>query len=157
MAKKITIGVLCERDLDIFNEIKRFSKLNYGIKFVNLVKSGSSFSIKYFKKRIRKYQFSFFIIKLYSEESNRKIYEALSLYTHNIPLLNSIRAVRTCESRKETFYLVENNCKKLKIPKSFYSLNSAYEAISSGIPLIIKLDTHNIRNFSKFDRILGVA
>ena len=157
MSKKVIVGYIVNRDFDIFGEIKRFSKLYYGVKFVNLVKSGSSFSIKYFKKKIRKYQFSFFIIKLYSEESNKKIYDVLSSYAHNIPRLNSLRSVRTCESRKETFHLIEQKCKKLNVPKSFYSLNAAYEAVSNGIPIIIKLDTHNIRNLSKYDRIVGVA
>ncbi|TFG21806.1 MAG: hypothetical protein EU529_12385 [Promethearchaeota archaeon] len=157
MPKKIIVGSICNRDLDIFDEIKRFSKINYGIKFVNLLKNGSSFSVKYFKKKLKKYQISFLIVKLYSEETNQKIYDALNSYAANIPRLNSLRSVKTCESRKESFKLVEQKCKKLKIPQSFYSINTAYEAVSKGIPLIIKLDTHNIRNLSKYDRIIGVA
>lgn len=157
MPKKIIIGSVCNRDLAIFDEIKRFSKINYGIKFVNLLKNGSSFSVKYFKKKLKKYQISFLIVKLYSEETNQKIYDALNTYAPYIPRLNSLKSVKTCESRKETFKLVNQKNKKLIIPKYYYSINAAYEAVSNGTPLIIKLDTHNIRNFSKYDRIVGVA
>ena len=157
MPKKIIIGSICNRDLAIFDEIKRFSKINYGIKFVNLLKNGSSFSVKYFKKKLKKYQISFLIVKLYSEETNQKIYDALNTYAPNIPRLNSLKSVITCESRKETFKLVNQKNKKLIIPKCYYSINAAYEAVSNGTPLIIKLDTHNIRNFSKYDRIVGVV
>ena len=157
MPKKIIIGSICNRDLAIFDEIKRFSKINYGIKFVNLLKNGSSFSVKYFKKKLKKYQISFLIVKLYSEETNQKIYDALNTYAPYIPRLNSLKSVITCESRKETFKLVNQKNKKLIIPKCYYSINAAYEAVSNGTPLIIKIDTHNIRNFSKYDRIVGVA
>ncbi|MFX0186954.1 MAG: hypothetical protein ACFE8A_04365 [Candidatus Hodarchaeota archaeon] len=157
MSKKIIVGSICNRDLEVFNEIKRFSKIHYRIKFVNLIKNDSSFSIKYFKKKLKKYNIDFLIVKLYSEESNHKVYDAIKSYASNIPRLNSLKSVQTCESRKETFKLVEEKCKKLKIPKSFYSINAAFEAVSNGTPLIIKLDTHNIRNLSKYDRILGVA
>ncbi|MFX1393914.1 MAG: hypothetical protein ACFFAH_10100 [Promethearchaeota archaeon] len=157
MSKRIIVGYICNRDLDIFNEIKRFSKINYGIKFVNLLKNDSTFSIKYLKKKIKKYPISFLIVKLFSEESNQDIYNAIKTYLPNVPRLNSLRSVQKCESRKDTFKLVEQKCKKLKIPQSFYSINTAYEAVSKGIPLIIKLDTHNIRHLSKYDRIVGVA
>ena len=156
--KKYYIGSICNRDLEIFEEIKRFSKVNYNIKIVNFFKNGSTtFSLKYFSKKLKKYPFSLIIVKLFSEESNKKIYDALEQYAPYIPRLNSINSVRTCESRKETFKLLESRCKKLSIPKCYYSVNAAYEAVSNGIPLIIKLDTHNIRNLSKFDRIVGVV
>ena len=156
--KKYYIGSICNRDLEIFEEIKKFSKINFNVKIVNLFKNSSThFSIKYFLKKLRKYPFSLIMVKLFSEESNSKIYEALDKYTPHIPRLNSINSVRTCESRKETFKLLESRCKKLNIPKCYYSINAAYKAVSNGIPLIIKLDTHNIRNLSKFDRIVGVA
>jgi len=157
MSKKVIVGCICNRDLEVFDKIKRFAKFNYSVKFVNLLKNNTAFSVKYFKKKIRKYQISFFIVKLFSEEANQKIYDTLNLYAPHIPRLNSLRSVKTCESRKETFKQVIEKSKKLTIPKSFYSLNSAYEAVSDGIPIIIKLDTHNIRNLSKYDRILGVA
>lgn len=157
MPQKIIIGSICNRDLAIFDEIKRFSKINYGIKIINLLKNGSSFSVKYFKKKLKKYQISFLIVKLYSEETNQKIYDALNTYAPYIPRLNSLKSVKTCESRKETFKLVNQKNKKLIIPKCYNSINAASEAVSNGTPLIIKLNTHNIRNFSKYDRIVGVA
>ena len=156
--KKYYIGSICNRDLKIFEEIKKFSKINYNMKIVNLFKNNSThFSLKYFLKKLRKYPFSLIIVKLFSEEHNQKVYDALERYAPQIPRLNSINSVKTCESRKETFKLLESRCKKLNIPKCYYSVNAAYKAISNGIPLIIKLDTHNIRYLSKFDRIVGVA
>jgi len=156
--KKYYIGSICNRDLERFKEIKTFSKINYNIKIVNFFKNSSTnFSLKYFLKKLKKYPISLIIVKLFSEESNKKIYDALEQYAPHIPRLNSINSVRTCESRKETFKLLESKCKKLSIPKCYYSVNEAYEAISNGIPLIIKLDSHNIRNLSKFDRIVGIA
>lgn len=156
--KKLYIGAICNRDLEIFEEIKRFSRINYNIKIVNFLKNGSTtFSLKYFLKKLKKHRFSLIIVKLFSEESNKKIYDALEQYAPYIPRLNSINSVRTCESRKETFKLIKSRCKKLSIPKYYYSVNAAYKAVSNGIPLIIKLDTHNIRNLSKFDRIVGIA
>jgi len=155
--KKFYVGSAVSRDLEIFEKIKKFSKFNYGIKFVNLLKNSESFNLKYLKKKLKKYPISLIFVKLYSEESNQKIYEALDRYVPNIPRINSLSSVKTCESRKETFRLIENPVKKLDIPKCYYSVNSAYEAVSNGTPLIIKLDTHNIRNLSKFDRIVGVA
>ena len=113
--------------------------------------------MKYFLKKLKKHRFSLIIVKLFSEESNKKIYDALEQHAPHIPRLNSINSVRTCESRKETFKLIKSRCKKLSIPKYYYSVNAAYKAVSNGIPLIIKLDTHNIRNLSKFDRIVGIA
>ena len=156
--KKLYIGAICNRDLKIFEEIKRFSRINYNIKIVNFFRNGSTtFSLKYFLKKLKKYPFSLIIVKLFSEESNKKIYDALEQHAPHIPRLNSINSVRTCESRKETFKLIESRCKNLSTPKCYYSVNAAYKAVSNGIPLIIKLDTHNIRNLSKFDRIVGIA
>ncbi|MFX1259538.1 MAG: hypothetical protein ACFFAN_16920 [Promethearchaeota archaeon] len=156
--QKIIIGYICNRDIEVFKKITKFSKLYYNIKIVNLLKKGSnSFNLKYFKKKLKKYPISFIIIKLCSGDNNQEIYNALTTYAPNIPRLNSIKSVKTCESRKETFKMIENKCKKLNVPKSFYSIKDAYDAISNGTPLIIKLDVHNPRNLSKYDRILGVA
>ena len=96
MPKKIIIGSICYRDLVKFDEIKRFSKINYRIKFVNLLKNDSSFSVKYLKKKLKKYQISFIIVKLISEEANQKIYDALNTYAPHIPRLNSLKSVYTC-------------------------------------------------------------
>ncbi|MHA1148977.1 MAG: ATP-grasp domain-containing protein [Promethearchaeota archaeon] len=153
---KIYVGTIVNRDLEVFNEIKHFIKLNYNISFIKLIKNGI-FSLKYFQKKIRKYPLSFIIVKLYSEESNQKIYDALQNYAPNIPRLNSAHSVQICESRRATFKLVEEKVKKLTVPNSYFSIKDALKAVSEGIPIIIKLDTHNIRNLSKYDRILGVA
>ncbi len=156
--QKIVIGSICNRDLEVLENIKKFSKLYYNIKIVNLLKKGSdSFNLKYFKKKLKKYPILFLIIKLFSEESNQEIYDVLKIYAPDIPILNSIRAVKTCESRKETFRLIEQKYNKISFPRVYYSIKDAYQAVSNGIPIIIKLDTHNIRNLSKFDRIVGVA
>ncbi len=158
MPNKIVIGSLCNRDLEIFEEIKKYSQLYNNIKIVNLLKNGSNaFSLKHLKKKLKKYTIHLIIVKLFSEESNKEIYEALNKFAPHIPRLNSLKSVRTCESRKNTFKLIEEKCKKITIPKCFYSINSAYEAVSNGIPLIIKMDTHNIKNMSKYDRIVGIA
>ena len=153
---KIYVGTFVNRDLEVFRKIKKFSELHYNISFVNLFKKGI-FSVKNLRKKLKKYPLSLIIVKLYSEESNQKIYDALNTYASHIPRLNSVRSVNTCESRKATFKLIDEKCKRLIVPKSYYSINAAYDAISRGIPLIIKLDTHNIKNLSKFDRIIGVA
>lgn len=153
---RIYAGSFVNRDLEIFEKIRKFCKSHYNIKIVNLFKK-EKFSVKYFRKKLKKYDIKLLIVKLYSEESNNKIYDAIKEYASDIPRLNSIKSVRTCESRKATFKRIENQCRKLTIPRSYYSLNSACKAVDAGIPLIIKLNTHNIPNFDKFDRIVGMA
>lgn len=155
---RIYVGAIVRRDLEIFEQIRRFSKLNYNLKIINLISpKKEKFSVKYFLKKIKKYPISLLIVKLFSEESNEKIYDAIEKHAPNIPRLNAVQSVKLCESRKSSFKMIDNKCKKLIVPRSYYSLNCALEAIDKGIPLIIKLDTHNSRNLSKFDRILGVA
>ncbi|MFX1411190.1 MAG: hypothetical protein ACFFA6_12625, partial [Promethearchaeota archaeon] len=152
------IGAICNRDLEVFEEIKKFLSINYNISIVNLYKSGTeSYITKYIKKKLKKYPISLIIIKLLSNESNQAIYNALEKVAPNIPLLNSLKAVKTCESRKETFNLIGQKCKKITIPKSFFSVNDAYKACSNGKNIIIKLDTHNIPELPKNDRIIGIA
>ena len=77
--------------------------------------------------------------------------------TPNIPILNSLFSVRTCESRKATFQLIERNVKKINIPKFFQTIDEVEQAINDGIQIIVKLDSHNIPNLPKNDRILGIA
>lgn len=159
MATKLNrmyVGAIVNRDLELFEKIRKFCKSHYNIKIVNLFKK-EKFSVKYFRKKLKKYDIKLLMVKLYSEESNKKIYDAIKEYAPDIPRLNSVKSVKICESRKSTFKLIENRCRKLTIPRSFYSLNSACKAIDEGVPLIIKLNTHNIPNFDKFDRIVGVA
>ncbi|NVM34645.1 MAG: hypothetical protein HWN81_03555 [Candidatus Lokiarchaeota archaeon] len=155
---RIYIGSICNRDLVVFEKIKKFCGKNYNISIVNLLKKGSNiFSIKYLKKQLKKYPISFIIVKLLSEEDNQEIYNAIKEIAPNIPLLNNINAVQTCESRRETFRSISLKCKKLTIPRSFYSIIEAKEACTNGTKIIIKLDKHNIPDLPKNDRIIGIA
>jgi len=155
---RIYIGAICNRDLEVFEQIKKFLSKNYNISIVNLYRNGTEASIaKYIKKKLNKYPISLIIIKLLSEDSNQVIYNALDKIAPKIPLLNSLKSVKTCESRRETFRLIEQKCKKLKIPQFFQSTYDAYKACSNGKKIIIKLDTHNIPYLPKNDRIIGVA
>jgi len=161
MANKINriyIGAICNRDLEIFEKIKKFCSKNYNISIINLLKKGSnSFSIKYLKKQFNKYPISFIIVKLHSEEVNQEIYKALDNIVPQVPRLNSLKAVNICESRRETFRFVEQNSKKLNVPKTYYSLKEAYNDSSNGTKVVVKLDTHNIPDLPKDDRIIGIA
>ncbi|MFX1313419.1 MAG: hypothetical protein ACFFHD_12510 [Promethearchaeota archaeon] len=155
---RIYIGSICNRDIEIFNNIKKFCSKNYNISIINLLKKGNnSFSAKYLKKQLKKYPISFLIVKLLSKDFNIKIYRALNEIALHIPQLNDIDAVKTCESRRETFRLIEQKCRKLNVPRSFYSLKEAYEACCEGINIIIKLDKHNIADLPKNKRIVGIA
>ncbi|MFW9820643.1 MAG: hypothetical protein ACFFE5_13620 [Candidatus Thorarchaeota archaeon] len=155
---RIYIGSICNRDLEVFEKIKKFCIKNYNISIINLLKKDSnSFNVKFFKKQIKRYPISFIIVKLYSEESNQEIYKILREIAPNIPLLNSLEAVETCESRSETFKFIEQKIKKLPIPKTYYTLDEAYKACANGSKIIIKLDIHNIPDLPKNDRIIGIA
>lgn len=158
MRKEFYIGTLNNRDLDVYDKIIKFYKLNYNIGTVNLFKKGSnSFNAKYLKKKLKKYPISLIIVKLFSQESNKEIYEALRKYAPDIPKLNSLDSVRICESRKETFKFIEQKCKKINIPKTYNTLENARDASSNGTKIIIKLDLHNAPNISKENRIVGIA
>jgi hypothetical protein len=155
---RIYIGAICNRDIEIFEEIKKFCSKNYNISIVNLFKSGSdSFNVKYFKKKLKKYPISLIIVKLYSEVSNQIIYDALQSFAPNIPVLNRVDSVKICESRKDTFQFIIQKCKKLFTPQIYLNFNDAHEASKNGKNIIIKLDTHNIPLIPKNDRILGIA
>lgn len=155
---RIYIGSICNRDLEIFEEIKKFFNKNYNISIINLLNKDSNiFSVKHFKKQIKKYPISFIIVKLLSEKDNQEIYKTIREITPQIPLLNSLDAVQTCESRRDTFRSIEQKCKKIYFPRSFYSFNEAFEACSNGTKIVIKLDRHNIPNLPRDDRIIGIA
>ena len=155
---RIYIGSICNRDLEVFEKIKKFCNKNYNLSIINLLKKGSNnFNAKYLKKQLKKYPLSLIIVKLLSEESNQEIYRTLREIAPNIPLLNTLTAVEMCESRTQTFRFIEQRVKKLNIPKTYFSKNEAYNACNNGIKVIIKLDTHNIPNLPKNDRIVGVA
>jgi len=155
---RIYIGAICNRDLEIFQEIKKFCSKNYNFSVINLFKTGSdNFSVKYFRKKIKKYPISLIILKLLSEDSNQTIYNAINQFAPNIPLLNSLNSVKICESRTNTFDFINQKCKKLNIPQIYHSFYEAYQACNNGKNLIVKLDTHNIPSLPKNDRILGIA
>ncbi|MHA2392523.1 MAG: hypothetical protein ACXAEX_11325 [Promethearchaeota archaeon] len=155
---KIYIGAICNRDLDKFDKIKKFCNKNHNISMVNLLKKGTNtFSAKYLKKQLKKYPISLIIIKLLSQNSNEEIYTTLKEVAPNIPQLNDMDAVKTCESRKDTFKLIKETSKKLFVPRSFNSIRDAYMATRNGTYIVIKRDIHNIPNMPKEDRILGIA
>ncbi|MFX1310217.1 MAG: hypothetical protein ACFE8C_11005 [Promethearchaeota archaeon] len=155
---RIYIGSICNRDLEVFEKIKKFCNRNYNLSIINLLKKGSNnFNAKYLKKQLKKYPISLIIVKLLSEDSNQEIYKALHKIAPNIPLLNSSRAVKMCESRTQIFKFIEQSVKKLNIPETFFSMKEAYNACNNGTKVIIKLDTHNIPNLPKNDRIIGIA
>lgn len=155
---RIYIGAICNRDLEILQEIKKFCSKNYNISIINLFKPGSdNFNVKYFRKRLKKYPISLIILKLLSEDSNQTIYNAINQYAPNIPLLNNLNSVKICESRINTFDFINQKCKKLNIPQIYHSSYEAYKAYNNGKNIIIKLDTHNIPALPKSDRILGIA
>ncbi len=156
ISDRIYIGAICNRDMEIFKEIKRFCKVNYNIKIVNLLKKGK-FNLKYFKKKLNKYPLSLIIVKLLSNSNNNQIYDAITTYTSQIPKLNSINSIEMCESRLKTFKAIEQKCKKLKIPKPFYNADDAYNACQNGIKIIIKYDVHNSPFLTKDERIIGIA
>ncbi|MFX1365724.1 MAG: hypothetical protein ACFFCE_16490 [Promethearchaeota archaeon] len=155
---RIYIGSICNRDLIVFEKIKKFCSKNYNISIINLLKKGSdTFSAKFLKKQLKRYPISFIIIKLLSDNHNQEIYQAIREIAPNIPLLNSINAVKICESRRETFRKISQKCKNLDIPQSYYSLIEAKKACSNGSKIIIKLDKHNIPELPKNERIIGIA
>jgi len=94
---------------------------------------------------------------LLTEDDNQEIYRAIKEIAPNIPLLNNMDAVKTCESRRETFRSITRKCKKLVVPQSFYSIIEVKEGYSNGTKIIIKLDKHNIPDLPKNDRIIGIA
>ncbi|MFW9937235.1 MAG: hypothetical protein ACFFD5_06265, partial [Candidatus Thorarchaeota archaeon] len=131
---------------------------NYNITVINLLKKDTyTFDLEYFKKKLRKYPISFLILKLTTDKSNEQIYKAIIKYAPNVPILNSIKSVKTCESRTETFKLINKTCKNLKTPSTYPSIEDALEASKNGKKIIIKLDAHNIPGLPKNDRIIGIA
>jgi glutathione synthase/RimK-type ligase-like ATP-grasp enzyme len=156
--KKQYIGAICNRDLQVLNQIKNFLSKNYNIILIDFMKHGlEAFNEKYYKKRLKKYPIVFLIVKLTSQKENQKIYDIIKRVTPNIPILNSLFSVRTCESRKATFQFIERNVKKVNIPKFFKTITEAKQALNDGFQIIVKLDSHNIPDLPKNDRILGIA
>lgn len=156
--KKLYVGAICNRDLEIFNKIKQFCKTHYNIEIINLLKKENQvFNLKSFRKKLKKYPISFLVVKLLSGESNDIIYNAIKTYAFDILTLNSLKSVQLCESRRDTFNLIEKNIKNINVPKTFYSAKEAFNACSKGIQIIIKFDIHNAPHLAKSDRIIGIA
>jgi glutathione synthase/RimK-type ligase-like ATP-grasp enzyme len=156
--KKIYVGAICNRDLEVMNNIQRFMLTNHNISIIDLSKNNSHhFDEKDFKRKLKRYPLSYLIVKLTTHASNQKIYEAVKKYASHIPILNNLESVKTCESRKDTFWFIKNNCKNLKVPQFLCNYSQAYNAICNGMELIIKYDAHNIPNFPKEDRVVGIA
>jgi len=156
--KRKYIGAICNRDLEVLEKIKKFLIKNYNITIVNLMKNGlESFNAKYLEKRLRKYPISFLMVKLTTQELNEKIYRIVKEICPEIPLLNSLESVQLCESRQNTFNFIKNNYKKILTPHSFSSKLEAIQVSQKGLPIIVKLNSHNIPNLPKNDRILGIA
>ncbi|MFX1494316.1 MAG: hypothetical protein ACFFBZ_08550 [Promethearchaeota archaeon] len=156
--KRIYIGAICNRDLGILEQLKKFLLKNYNIVIINLLKKASnSFDIKYFKRIVKKYPISLLIIKLTTQKLNEEIYDSVKQIVPNIQVLNSLKSVQTCESRRETFKLITQKCKKLNIPKTYLSTKEAFNVFKNGERLIVKLDNHNIPDLPKNDRIIGIV
>ncbi|MHA1472244.1 MAG: hypothetical protein ACTSQW_04010 [Promethearchaeota archaeon] len=156
--KKKYIGAICNRDLEVLEHIKKFLIKNYNVTIVNLMKNGlESFNAKYLEKRLKKYPISFLIVKLTTQELNEKIYKIVTEICPEIPILNTLESVRLCESRQNTFNFIKRNYDKILIPRSFLSKFDAINASKKGLGIIIKLNSHNIPDLPKNDRIIGIA
>ena len=156
--KKIFIGAICNRDLEVMTSIQKFILTNHNISIIDFYKNNSQeFDEKDFKKKLKRYPISYLIVKLTTQNSNQKIYKAVRKHAPHIPILNSLESVNICESRKDTFRFIKNNCKNLKVPQFLCNYSEAYNAICNGMELIIKYDAHNIPSFPKEDRVVGIA
>jgi glutathione synthase/RimK-type ligase-like ATP-grasp enzyme len=156
--KRKYIGAICNRDLEVMENIKKFLIRNYNITIVNLMKNGfESFHAKYLEKTLKKYPISFLIVKLTTQQANRRIYRIIKDICPDIPILNDLKAVQICESRFNTFSKIKTEYKKINTPELFRSKSEALQASRKGLDLIIKLDAHNIPDLPKNDRIIGVA
>ncbi|MHA2430128.1 MAG: hypothetical protein ACXACC_03730 [Promethearchaeota archaeon] len=155
--KRIYIGAICNRDFEVLERLKKFLLKNYNIIILDLLKDSNSFDIKYFKRILKKYPISLLIVKLTTQKLNEEIYKSIKEIAPNIQILNSLKSTLTCESRKETFNLITQKCKKLNIPKTYLSSNEAFKACKNGERIIIKLDDHNIPVLPKNDRIIGIV
>jgi len=156
--KRKYIGAICNRDLEILENIKKFLIKNYNITIVNLMKNGlESFNAKYLEKRLKKYPISFLMVKLTTQELNEKVYRIVKEICPEIPLLNTLESVQLCESRQNTFNFIKNNYKKILTPRSFSSKLEAIHVSKKGLPIIVKLNSHNIPDLPKNDRIVGIA
>jgi glutathione synthase/RimK-type ligase-like ATP-grasp enzyme len=156
--KKKYIGAICNRDLEVMENIKKFLSKNYNIAIVNLMKNGfESFNANYLEKKLKKYPISFLIVKLTTQQTNKRVYKIINEICPEIPLLNELKSVQICESRIETFSIIKNDNKKILTPRLFNSKIDALHASRKNVDIIVKLDAHNIPGLPKNDRIIGIA
>lgn len=156
--KKKYIGAICNRDLEVMENIKKFLSKNYNIALVNLMKNGfESFNAKYLEKKLKKYPISFLIVKLTTQQTNKRIYNIIDEVCPEIPLLNELKSVQICESRIETFSFIKNDNKKILTPRLFNTKIDALQVSRKNVDIIVKLDAHNIPGLPKNDRIIGIA
>ncbi len=156
--KKKYIGAICNRDIEVMENIKKFLFKNYNIVLVNLMKNGfESFSAKYLEKKLKKYPISYLIVKLTTQQTNKRIYKIIREICPEIPLLNELKSVQICESRIGTFSIIKNDNKKIHFPRLYSSKIDALQASRKCIDIIVKLDAHNIPGLPKNDRIIGIA
>ncbi|MHA1411728.1 MAG: hypothetical protein ACTSUX_11190 [Promethearchaeota archaeon] len=156
--QKIKIGAFVNRDLEIFKKVKRSLAFYYGINVINLLKNnGFNHHEKHLIKKAKKHSFSFLIVKLTTSEYNKIVYDIIEKYLPNIPILNDLSAIQTCESRKKTFELLKEKCPTIKIPEFYGNFTQALRAIEEGKQVIVKLDSHNIPHLPKRLRIVGIA
>jgi len=156
--KKKYIGAICNRDLEVMENIKKFLSKNYNIAIVNLMKNGfESFNAKHLEKKLKKYPISFLIVKLTTQQTNKRVYKIINEVCPEIPLLNELKSVQICESRIETFSIIKNDNKKILTPRLFNSKIDALHASRKNVDIIVKLDAHNIPGLPKNDRIIGIA
>ena len=156
--KRKYIGAICNRDLEVMENIKKFLSKYYNITIVNLMKNGfESFNAKYLEKKLKKYPISFLIVKLTTQQTNKRVYKIINEVCPEIPLLNELKSVQICESRIETFSIIKNDNKKILIPRLFNSKIDALQASRKTVDIIVKLDAHNIPGLPKNDRIIGIA
>jgi glutathione synthase/RimK-type ligase-like ATP-grasp enzyme len=156
--KKVYIGAICNRDIEVLANIKSFLLKNYNIALIDFMKTGlNSFNPKYFEKRLKKYPIVFLIVKLTTQIENKLVYDTIKQVSPNLPVLNSLDSVKICESRNATFQFIAENCKKVNIPKTYNTIQKANHALKDGNAIIIKLDAHNIPNLPKNERIIGIA
>jgi len=156
--KRKYIGAICNRDLEVMENIKKFLLKNYNVVIVNLMKNGfESFSAKYLEKKLKKYPISFLIVKLTTQQANNRIYKIINGVCPDIPTLNDLKSVQVCESRFDTFSRIKNDNKKILIPRLFSSKIDALQASRKDIDIIVKLNAHNIPGLPKNDRIIGIS
>ncbi|MFO1312485.1 MAG: hypothetical protein U1F41_10540 [Burkholderiales bacterium] len=91
-------------------------------------------------------------VKLTTDPANRHVFAALA--GRGLRVLNSLRSVEICQSRRETFEFLRSRAPGVAAPRAFASMEDAKQAIAEGAEVWVRRDAHNI----PLDRrVLGVA